>query len=71
MNTFIKTLKLNNGKLFIKTSNLNYFLFQIIIVFIYFDGIRSNLIGGNILTLSREGSIFYLVFYTFYKKHCS
>lgn len=50
---------------------LNYRLFQLIAIFIFFDGIRSNLIGGNILTLFREGSIFYLFGYAVFKQKCS
>lgn len=57
----------------LKTSyaTLNYRLFQLIAIFIFFDGIRSNLIGGNILTLFREGSIFYLFGYAVFKQKCS
>lgn len=57
----------------LKTSyaTLNYRLFQLIAIFIFFDGIRSNLISGNILTLFREGSIFYLLGYAVFKQKCS
>lgn len=59
----------NKGKLILNLQNFNYFMFLTVVVFIYFDGIRSNLIGGNILTFLREGSIFYLVLYTLYRKY--
>lgn len=52
-------------------TTLNYRLFQLIAIFIFFDGIRSNLIGGNILTLFREGAIFYLFGYAVLKQKCS
>lgn len=52
-------------------TTLNYRLFQLIAIFIFFDGIRSNLIGGNILTLFREGTIFYLFGYAIFKQKCS
>lgn len=55
----------------IRHTTLNYRLFQLIAIFIYFDGIRSNLIGGNILTLFREGAIFYLFGYAIFKQKCS
>lgn len=55
----------------INFTTLNYRLFQLIAIFIFFDGIRSNLIGGNILTLFREGAIFYLFGFAIFKQKCS
>lgn len=52
----------------ISHAQLNYRVFQLIAIFIFFDGIRSNLIGGNILTLLREGSIFYLFGYAIFRQ---
>ena len=54
----------------IKYTLINYRLFQLIAIFIFFDGIRSNLIGGSILTLFREGALFYLFAYSVFKQKC-
>lgn len=48
-----------------------YFLFQILGCFIFFDGVRSNLIGGNILTILREATVFCLLGYTLFIKRYS
>lgn len=45
--------------------NTNLLLFQLVIIFIFFDGIRSNLIFGNVLTLLRE-MLFLILFYRFF-----
>ena len=55
----------------ISCTTLNYRLFQLIAIFIFFDGIRSNLIGGGILTLFRESAVFYLFGYAIFKQKCS
>lgn len=55
----------------ISYTTLNYRLFQLIAIFIFFDGIRSNLIGGGILTLFRECAVFYLFGYAVFKQKCS
>lgn len=55
----------------ISYTTLNYRLFQLIAIFIFFDGIRSNLIGGGILTLFRECAVFYLFGYAVFKQKCN
>lgn len=47
--------------------NTNLLLFQLVIIFIFFDGIRSNLIFGNVLTLLRE-MLFPILFYRLFFK---
>lgn len=48
--------------------NTNLLLFQLVIIFVFFDGIRSNLLFGNILTLLRE-MLFLILFYRlFFRK---
>lgn len=44
---------------------LNRILFNIVVFFVFFDGIRSNLIFSNYLTMVREGATFLLVGLTF------
>ena len=46
---------------------LNNWAFLIVVVFFFFDSIRSNLIGGNIISLFREFVVFYLILYTLKK----
>ena len=44
----------------------NYYAFLIISIFIFFDGIRSNLIVGGYITIIREFAVFYLFVISFY-----
>lgn len=47
-------------------SKLNYFAFLVIIVFMFFDGMRSNFIYGSYLSVLRELSVLYLIFTLFF-----
>lgn len=55
----------NNGIGLSQIVILNRLLFNIIVVFTFFDGIRSNLIFSNYLSLVREGATFLLIGLTF------
>lgn len=44
---------------------VNTLLLHIVVFFVFFDSIRSNVIGGNYLTLVREAASVYLIGYTF------
>lgn len=45
-------------------NNVNYLAFFVIIVFIFFDGIRSNIVYNEYFSMIREGSLLYLILMT-------
>lgn len=46
-------------------NRINLLLIKVLVVFIFFDGIRSNLIIGDKISYLRELTIFLIIFFTF------
>lgn len=51
-----------------KSTSFLYILFQFIAIFVIFDGIRSNMIGGAIISVLRELTVLFLLCYALFIK---